>query len=76
LTKHYHLEEGDVISITDLGDSAILLTPRDSELARLIDRTAAEVAASGTNLEGLLAALDEERAHFRVDWASSNGRWR
>ncbi len=52
----------------------MLLTPRDSdsELTRLIDRTAAEVAANGTNLEGLLEALDDEREkYYREHFAST-----
>ena len=35
IRQKYHLHEGDVLSIVDLGDGSFLLTPRVSQINRL-----------------------------------------
>lgn len=61
LRRKYGLEEGDVITLIDLGGGSFLLTPIVTQIDRLGDRVAQAVAEEGLSLDELLTALDEER---------------
>lgn len=64
LRRKYGLDEGDVITLIDLGDGSFLLTPIVTQVDRLGDRVARAMAEAGISEDELLAALDEERERY------------
>lgn len=64
LRRKYGLDEGDIISLIDLGDGSFLLTPIVSKVDRLGDRITQAMVKEGTSLDELLTALDEERERY------------
>lgn len=64
LRRKYGIDEGDVITLIDLGDGSFLLTPIATTLDRYGDRVARAMAESGVSEDELLAALDEERERY------------
>jgi bifunctional DNA-binding transcriptional regulator/antitoxin component of YhaV-PrlF toxin-antitoxin module len=70
LRRAYRVDEGDVFTITVLGDGSFLLTPQASKVQQLGQRIVDEMVASGVTLDDLLAALDDEReAYYREHYA-------
>lgn len=63
LRKAYRLEQGDRLTLLDLG-GAFVLSPRPSEVDGLTRRISGELAEQGQTLESLLRALREEREHY------------
>lgn len=59
--RAYNLDEGDVFTLVDLGEGALMLVPGVSKVASLGDQVAARLEADDISLEDLLEALDEER---------------
>ena len=64
LRRKYGLDEGDVITLIDLGDGSFLLTPIVTQVDRLGDRVARAMAEAGVSEDEILAALDEERERY------------
>ena len=64
LRRKYGLNDGDVVTLIDLGDGVFLLTPMVTQVDRLGDRVAQAIADEGASLEDILAALDEERERY------------
>ena len=64
LRRQYGLDEGDVFTLTDLGDGSLLLIPGLSQVARLGDRVARLMEEADVDLETVLEALDEEREAY------------
>ena len=64
LRRQYGLHEGDLFTLTDLGDGSFLLTPHVSEVARLGDQAARAMAEAGVSVDEMLAALDREREEY------------
>jgi bifunctional DNA-binding transcriptional regulator/antitoxin component of YhaV-PrlF toxin-antitoxin module len=64
LRRKYGIDEGDVITLIDLGDGSFLLTPIVTQVDRLGDRVARAMAEAGVSEDELLAALDEERERY------------
>lgn len=64
LRRKYGLDEGDVITLVDLGDGSFLLTPVVTKVDRFGDRVAQTMAEDGVSLEDILTALDEERERY------------
>jgi AbrB family looped-hinge helix DNA binding protein len=64
LRRKYGLDEGDIITLVDLGDGSFLLTPKVTKVDRLGDRVAQAMAKAGISLDEILTALDEEREHY------------
>ena len=64
LRRKYGLDEGDVISVIDLGGGALLLTPIITQVDRLGDRVAKAMEEAGVTEDEILAALDEERERY------------
>jgi bifunctional DNA-binding transcriptional regulator/antitoxin component of YhaV-PrlF toxin-antitoxin module len=64
LWRKYGLDEGDIITLIDLGDGSFLLTPKVSKVDRLGDRVAQAMAKEGVSLDEILIALDEERERY------------
>ncbi|MDI6768728.1 MAG: AbrB/MazE/SpoVT family DNA-binding domain-containing protein [Anaerolineales bacterium] len=61
LRKKYKLEEGEVLTIIDLGEGTILLKPMVSQVNKLSNRIAKRLEEENITLDDLLQALDEER---------------
>jgi AbrB family looped-hinge helix DNA binding protein len=64
LRRKYGLDEGDIITLIDLGDGSFLLTPKVTKVDRLGDRVAQAMANEGISLYEILTALDEERERY------------
>jgi hypothetical protein len=58
------LDEGDVITLIDLGDGSLLLTTVVTEVDRLGNRVAKAMEEAGVTEEEVLIALDEERERY------------
>jgi bifunctional DNA-binding transcriptional regulator/antitoxin component of YhaV-PrlF toxin-antitoxin module len=72
LRREYGLDEGNVFTLTDLGDGSLLLIPGASQVARLGDRVARLMDAAGVELDAVLEALDEEReAYYSEHYAQA-----
>jgi bifunctional DNA-binding transcriptional regulator/antitoxin component of YhaV-PrlF toxin-antitoxin module len=64
LRTRYGFEEGDVFSVIDLGDGALLLTPRTLQVGRLGDRVGELLEDAGVSTEDMLKVLAEERERY------------
>lgn len=72
LRSRYHLGEGDVLTLLDLGAGSFLFLPHVSEIEHLIDQTASVVADKGASLDDLLETLDQEReAYYQAHFVAS-----
>lgn len=67
LRRKYHLAEGDIITLIDLGDGAMLLTSAVTEVDRLGDRVAQILAEEDISINELLHILEEERERYYTD---------
>jgi len=61
LRKEYKLEEGQTLTVIDLGKGTILLTPKVSQVDKLANQIAKKFKDEGITLEDLLQALNELR---------------
>lgn len=64
LRRKYGLDEGDIITLIDLGDGSFLLMPKATKVDRLGDRVAQAMAKEGISLHEILTTLDEERERY------------
>ena len=64
LRKKYKLEEGQILTIIDLGEGTILLTPKVSQVDKLANQIAEELKDENVNLEDLLHTLNEVREAY------------
>jgi bifunctional DNA-binding transcriptional regulator/antitoxin component of YhaV-PrlF toxin-antitoxin module len=64
LRRKYGYSEGDAITLVDLGEGSILLTPIVSQVDRLGDRVAQSVVEEGVSLDEILTVLEEERERY------------
>lgn len=64
LRKKYNLEEGEVLTIIDLGEGTILLKPMVSQVNKLSSRIARRLKEENVTLDDLLQKLDEERKTY------------
>ena len=62
LRRKYNLDEGDIITLIDLGDGSFLLTPIVSKVDRFGDRVAQAMAEEGVSLDEILSALRDSSA--------------
>jgi len=61
LRKKYNLEEGEILTVIDLGEGTILLKPMVSQVNKLSNQIAKRLKEENVTLDDLLQALDEER---------------
>jgi AbrB family looped-hinge helix DNA binding protein len=61
LRKKYGLDDGETLTLIDIGDGAFMLTPKVSKVSLLGDRIAKRLKEDNVSLDDLLSALDEER---------------
>lgn len=64
LRKEYKLEEGQTLTIIDLGKGTILLTPKVSQVDKLANQIAEKFKDEGITFEDLLQALNELRKTY------------
>lgn len=64
LRKEYNLEEGQTLTIIDLGKGTILLTPKVSQVDKLANQIAEKFKDEGITFEDLLQALNELRKAY------------
>jgi AbrB family looped-hinge helix DNA binding protein len=64
LCKEYKLEEGQTLTIIDLGKGTILLTPKVSQVDKLANQIAEKFKDEGITFEDLLQTLNELRKTY------------
>ena len=64
LRRKYDLNEGDIITLIDLGEGSLLLTPIIPQIDRLGDRIAKTLNKEGVSLDEILTVLNEEREQY------------
>lgn len=62
LRDHNNIEEGDTITLIELGNGVVVMSPRRSRVHAIADKLAAEWQEAGETLESMLAALRKVRA--------------
>ena len=75
LRKKYKLEEGEVLTVIDLGEGTILLKPMVSQVNKLSSQIAKRLKEENVSLDDLLQALDEERKiYYKEHYEKNNPR--
>jgi AbrB family looped-hinge helix DNA binding protein len=64
LRKKYKLEEGQILTLIDLGEGTILLTTKVSQVDKLADQIAEGFKRENITFDDLLQALDEVRKTY------------
>ncbi len=64
LRDQNRIEEGDTLTLIDLGEGVVVLSPRRTRVDEIADKLAREWRASGESLESMLSALREVRAEY------------
>lgn len=64
LREQNRIEEGDTLTLIDLGDGVFVMSPRRSRIDEIADKLAREWQDSGESLESMLATLREVRADY------------
>ena len=67
LRRRYQLNEGDVLTLVDLGDGSFVVTPQVSRVARLGDQVSRALVKAEVTTEDLLRTLEEEREQYYRD---------
>jgi bifunctional DNA-binding transcriptional regulator/antitoxin component of YhaV-PrlF toxin-antitoxin module len=66
LRDHNHFEEGDLLTLIELGDGVVVMSSRRSRVDEIADKLAKEWQDTGESLESMLATLREVRAEYDV----------
>lgn len=64
LRKEYILKENQTLTVFDLGEGTILLTPKVSQVDKLANQIAEKFKDEGITLEDLLQTLNELRKTY------------
>jgi len=64
LREHNNIEEGDTLTLIDLGDGVVVMSPRRSRVDEIADKLASQWQDSGESLESMLNTLREVRAEY------------
>ena len=64
LREHNNIEEGDTLTLIDLGDGVFVISPRRSRVDEIADKLAREWQDSGESLESMLSTLREVRVEY------------
>jgi AbrB family looped-hinge helix DNA binding protein len=59
-----HISEGDTLTLIELGDGVVVMSPRRSRVDEMTDKLAKEWQTAGESLESMLATLREVRADY------------
>ncbi len=63
LRDRNQIAEGDMLTLTDLGDGVVVMSPQRSRVNEIADRLAKEWQDSGESLESMLTTLREVRGN-------------
>lgn len=66
LRRHNNIEEGDMLTLIDLGDGLILMKPQLSRVNEIANKLARELQDSGQSLESMLSTLHEVRVEYNT----------
>ena len=64
LREHNNIEEGDMLTLIDLGDGVVVMSPQRSRVDEIASKLAKEWQDSGESLETMLSTLREVRAEY------------
>ena len=64
LRDHNSIEEGDMLTLIDLGDGVVVISPQRSRVDEIANKLAREWQDSGESLESMLSTLREVRAEY------------
>ncbi len=64
LREQSHISEGDTLTLIDLGDGVVVMSPHRSRVDQIANRLAKEWQESGETLESMLLTLREVRAEY------------
>ncbi len=64
LRDRNRIGEGDTLTLIDLGDGVVVMSPNRTQVDAIADKLAAEWRASGESLESMLSTLREVRAEY------------
>ena len=64
LREQNKINEGDIMTLIDLGDGVVIMSPHRSHVAEIANRLAKEWQDSGETLESMLATLREVRTEY------------
>ena len=75
LRKKYKWEEGEVLTIIDLGEGTILLKPKVLQVDKLSRRAARILKEDNVTLDEILERLDEERKiYYNEKYGKKTGK--
>jgi len=64
LRAQNHISEGDTLTLIDLGDGVVVMSPRRSRVDQIADKLAKQWQDSDETLESMLVTLREVRAEY------------
>jgi len=64
LREQNNIDEGDTLTLIDLGDGVFVISPRRSRVDEIANKLAREWQDSGESLESMLSTLREVRAEY------------
>lgn len=64
LREHNNIEEGDTLTLIDLGDGVVVMSSKRSRVDEIADKLAKQWQDSGETLESMLSTLREVRAEY------------
>jgi AbrB family looped-hinge helix DNA binding protein len=64
LREQNNIEEGDMLTLIDLGDGVVVMSPQRSRVDEIANKLAKEWQDSGESLETMLNTLREVRAEY------------
>ena len=64
LREHNNIEEGDMLTLIDLGDGVVVMSSQRSRVDEIASKLAKEWQDSGESLETMLSTLREVRAEY------------
>ena len=64
LRDHNNIEEGDTLTLVDLGDGVVVMSPKRSRVDEIANKLAKEWQDSGESLESMLATLREVQTEY------------
>jgi AbrB family looped-hinge helix DNA binding protein len=66
LREQNEIREGDTLTLIDLGDGIVVMSPRRSQVDEIADRLAKQWRDSGETLESMLSTLREVRTEYHA----------
>lgn len=66
LRDQNNIEEGDMMTLIDIGDGVVIMSPRRSRVDEIANKLAREWQDSGETLESMLTTLREVRAEYET----------